>query len=137
MTYECLQCGDCCNQNPGWFAPGEMEKAAEHLSMSTDEFAKNFLIIDSIELQEFGKVEVFAPLRMNKFNEPARPPLTRVDFFYRYFTGRCIFFKDKGCMIYPHRPIECKNYYCSKISGGLDDIGITHEKIAQMWVEQQ
>jgi len=132
-SYQCLQCGACCRQSPGWFAPGEIELAAQHLALSVEDFSKQYLIIDSIEIAAFGKIEVFAPLRLNKFNQPALPPLSRADYLYRYFEGRCIFFQNEHCVLYPFHPLECKNYFCSRIVNGTDDIHLTHEAIAMLW----
>ena len=131
----CLQCGECCKSNPGWFAPGEIEKAAKYLSMITEEFVGKYLVIDCIELPGYGKVEAFVPLRMNKFNEPARKPLTRVDYFYRYFNGRCIFYNNESCDIYPCRPMECRGYYCEKINHDAQDKSISREEIGLLWYE--
>jgi len=131
--YKCRQCGACCQHSPGWFAPDEVESAARYLSLSVENFAKTYLIIDSIEIPSYGKIEVFAPLRLNRFNAPALPPLSRADYLYRFFEGPCIFYQNDNCLIYPYRPLECKNYYCAEIAGSADDIGLTHEAIALLW----
>jgi Fe-S-cluster containining protein len=130
---ECLRCGECCSTNPGWFAPGEIEKAAEYLAMDVRDFSKKFLVIDGIQIEGCGKIEVFAPLRLNRLGEPALPPLSRADYFYRYFPGKCIFYKGDTCEIYPYRPIECRNYQCSRMVNDRDDIFMPHEEIAMLW----
>lgn len=127
----CIRRGYCCKNTPGWFAPGELEKAAEHLGMTPDEFANNYLVIDGYELPELGWVKVFAPVRLNRFNEPAMPPLSEVDDIYRYLNGPCIFYKENGCEIYPARPMECRSYFC----GRDKDLNIDRKEIAIYWYD--
>ena len=127
---KCKRRGYCCQHFPGWFGPGEVEKAARHLGMEVDSFVRTYLVIDGIEVEGHGWVDVFAPVRLNKFGEPALPPLSRADSFYRYFDGPCIFFKDNGCIIYPCRPIECRCYYC----GRPEEKNLSHKEIALMWI---
>ncbi|MCP4136942.1 MAG: hypothetical protein GY754_38600 [bacterium] len=126
----CTRRGACCRNSPGWFAPGEMEKAAEFLKLSPKEFVSTYCIIDGIELPDHGRVDVFAPLKTDRFGEPALPPLERVDWLYRELAGSCIFFTDNGCSIYPARPIECARYLCSQ----PPEKNISHTEIARMWV---
>jgi Fe-S-cluster containining protein len=127
----CQRKGDCCRSFPGWFAPGEVEKAAEFLGMTVDAFVRQYIIIDGITVEGYGWVDVFAPVRLNKHGEPALPPLSRADFFYRYFKGPCIFFKDNRCRIYPYRPVECRHYFC----GQSPEQNLSHLKIAWMWIK--
>ena len=124
----CERKGDCCRSFPGWFGPGEVEKAAGHLTMNVDAFVRKYIIIDGVLVKGHGWVNVFAPIRLNKHGEPALPPLSRVDFFYRYFKGPCIFYKDNGCMIYPSRPIECRYYFC----GQTPEKNLSHEEKARI-----
>ncbi|MBN2533599.1 MAG: hypothetical protein JXB88_11935 [Spirochaetales bacterium] len=125
----CKRKGDCCRSFPGWFGPGEVEKAASHLGMTADAFVRRYIIIDGMTVEEYGRVDVFSPVRLNKHGEPALPPLSRVDFFYRYFKGPCIFFKDNGCMLYPFHPIECRYYFCDQ----PPEKNLSHKEIALMW----
>ncbi|MBN2441571.1 MAG: hypothetical protein JXJ04_09490 [Spirochaetales bacterium] len=127
----CQRKGDCCRSFPGWFGPGEVEKAAQHLGMEVDDFARKYLIIDGIEVEGHGWVDVFAPVRLNKHGLPAFPLLSRVDVFYRYFEGPCIFFKENGCILYPCHPIECRHYFC----GQPEEENLSHQEIARMWID--
>jgi hypothetical protein len=43
----CYGRGACCRNNPGWFGPGEMEKAAEHMGMEPEAFFRKYLVVVS------------------------------------------------------------------------------------------
>ena len=125
----CIQRGHCCRTSPGWFGPGEIEQAAELLEITPEEFARQYLIIDGIKLDGMGLVEVFAPVKLDRFGEPALPPLSRVDDLYRYLKGQCVFFNGLGCRIYEARPIECRGYFCAN----PPEDNLSHGEIALFW----
>ena len=127
----CIRRGLCCRTNPGWFAPGEVEKAAKLLELPADEFVRTYLIIDAVELEDEGRVEVFAPVKLDRFGKPAFAPATRVDDWYRTLPGSCIFFADNGCRIYEARPIECRAYLCSN----LPEENLSKEEVGGLWRE--
>lgn len=124
----CVRRGLCCKSSPGWFAPGEVEKAAALLGLTPDAFVRRFAIIDRIEV-DGAPVEVFAPVKLDRFGEPARKPATRVDDWYRMLRGRCVFFDGHGCGIYAARPIECARYVC--VNDPADNL--SHLDIARLW----
>jgi Fe-S-cluster containining protein len=127
----CIRRGLCCRSSPGWFAPGEAERAAELLGMAPDAFAKQYLVIDACDIEGHGRVEVFAPVKLDRFGQPALRPLTRVDELYRILRGVCVFFEEGGCRIYAARPIECRRYVCTN----PPEENLDHETIARMWQE--
>lgn len=127
---KCIRRGYCCRSAPGWFAPGEVEKAAAHLEMKADDFVRQYLVIDGIDVEGHGWVDVFVPVRLNKMGEPALPPLHRVDNIYRYFDGPCIFYQNQNCRLHPHHPLECRRYFC----GQPEEKNISHKEIALLWV---
>jgi len=124
----CIRRGLCCKSSPGWFAPGEVERAAESLGMSPDAFARQFLVIDSTDV-DGERVEVFAPLKLARDGTPAIAPLARADVLYRTLRGRCVFFEGEGCRIYAARPHECKHYVCTN----APELNPSHESIARLW----
>ena len=126
----CVQRGLCCRTSPGWFAPGEVERAADLLGMDPDELVRTCLVIDSVELGEAGLVEVFTPVKLDRFGSPALEPARRVDDWYRLLHGPCIFYDGRGCRIYDARPIECRAYLCSN----PPEANLSHEQIARMWL---
>lgn len=126
---KCVQTGRCCRNNPGWFGPGEAEKAAESLGMSMEQFVREFLVIDSLELEAGKKVEVFAPAKLEEDGSWVSPPNTKADAAYKFKPGRCIFFDGPGCRIYQARPIECRHYSCIH----RPEQNLSRREIAQMW----
>lgn len=126
----CIQRGLCCRSSPGWFAPGEVEKAAELLGLSPDTLVKKFLIVDSIEVD--GQiVHTFAPVKLDRFGKPALPTGRPVDALYRALRGVCVFFDGKGCKIYAARPLECQRYLCTQPA----EKNLSHAELAAMWAE--
>ena len=75
----CIRRGLCCQSSPGWFAPGEVERAAALLELTPDDFVRKHLVVDGCELEGHGWVHVFAPVKLALDGEPALPPASRVD----------------------------------------------------------
>ena len=124
----CIRRGICCRSSPGWFGPGEVDKAAAHSGMEPDDFVRTYLVIDDHEI-DGEPVYVFAPVKLGRDNKPAIPPASRVDALYRALRGTCVFFKDNGCSIYPVRPMECEAYVCTN----EPEDNLSHEAIARLW----
>ena len=124
----CIRRGLCCKSNPGWFAPGEADKAAELLGMSFEDFAKTYLVIDSVVVDE-SPVDVFVPVKVGRDGTPNARPLTRVDKLYTRLPNPCVFFRDNGCGIYEARPYECRRYICTNKASDNP----SHEEIGRMW----
>lgn len=125
----CIRRGICCRSSPGWFAPGEVEQAAEVLGITPHELVGQSLVIDSIDV-DGERVEVFAPVKLDRFGKPALRPGARVDDLYRFLRGVCTFFDGNGCGIYEARPYECRQYVCTNAPEENAD----HESIARMWL---
>lgn len=124
----CIRRGICCRSSPGWFGPGEVEKAAALKGMDPDAFVKTFLIVDTVEV-DGETVHAFAPVKLDRMGEPALPPATVVDPLYRALSGPCIFFDGSGCGIYGARPMECVSYVCTTPS----EEHLSHEAIGRLW----
>lgn len=124
----CDHCKGCCESRPGWFAPGEAEKAAEHLGLSLPEFFAKHLGVDWIEACEETEGEVFilAPaLEGEPAGEeyPGRP------------TGRCSLLTAEGtCMIHPAKPRECAHAHHDHTRQQARDL---HMETGLMWKEHQ
>jgi Fe-S-cluster containining protein len=82
LSFECLQCGDCCIGAPGtiYVSGAEIDAIADHLRLSQDAFRNRFLypFKDSYSIREDR-------------------------------AGRCLFY-DGGCTIYDHRPHQCRTF---------------------------
>lgn len=127
----CIRRGWCCKTSPGWFGPGEIEGAAALLGHEPGDFAARYLVIDGCEVPEHGWIEVFAPVKLDRFGQPALRPLSRVDELYRWLKGACVFYDGSGCRIYAARPAECRAYDCTH----APEQNLSHEAIARRWAE--
>lgn len=119
----CSTCQGGCERKPGWFMPGQAEKAAEHLGMTLQEFFDTYLAVDWFEGSE--DVFVLSPALASEGGGgmfPADP------------TGRCIFFKEGRCEIHEVKPFECSSWWCDEPRDGFID---RHHEVAQAWLEHQ
>jgi Fe-S-cluster containining protein len=120
---QCKTCSSACTFKPGWFLPGEAEKAAKFMKMSFKEFFKKYLAIDWWNGEKYGdETFVIAPaLRGHPTGEeyPATP------------TGACIFFVNKRCAIHGAKPFECQMFWHEETinSAGKD----RHKQVAEAW----
>lgn len=121
----CDYCRSCCAHKPGWFRPGEAERAAELLAMPFREFFKHCLTVDwweagdGIDHDVFVLSPVFVGAKAGGM--ASSPPL-----------GRCVFFgPDERCRIYAARPYECAESLCTRIDG--DEIRAEHIESAKAW----
>ncbi len=112
----CIRRGLCCKSNPGWFAPGEVEQAAQSLNMDPDEFVRTHLVVDWLEDPEGNKTYVFAPAKLGRDNKPLEPTGANVSRLYGLLKGPCIFYThaQRACLIYKARPSECRQYICTE-----------------------
>jgi len=103
MECKCKKCVDGCSFAPGWFKPGEAEKAAELLGLSMKAFFKRHLIVDywcGDNKTDWVTVFVLKPNIVGyKPGDmcPANP------------MGRCSFLTSENlCAIHTAKPFECK-----------------------------
>ena len=126
MECKCERCKRACSYNPGWFMPGEAEKAATYLDLSLQEFFDQYLGVNWWEESEETDNDIFllAPMiiDMQAGREyPGNPE------------GQCIFFENDLCKIHKVKPYECAEY----IHGHNDDIPERHWKVSEAWKEHQ
>ncbi|MSP91029.1 MAG: hypothetical protein EXR79_04370 [Myxococcales bacterium] len=124
----CIRRGLCCRSSPGWFAPGEVERAAALLGQEPDAFVRRWLVVDSVDV-DGQSVNAFAPVKLDRFGKPALPTGKPVDALYRVLRGPCVFFNGTGCRIYGARPYECRQYVCTN----APEQNASHEDIGRMW----
>jgi Fe-S-cluster containining protein len=130
----CCGRGRCCENNPGWFAPGEMEKAAEWMKLPVEEFVSRYLVLNSIQLTDLpGRptVEAFVPTKVDEKGQPLEGAGRRSSRVYQYMKGPCVFYKDRRCEIHPVRPMECRAYFCEQD----EKLNLSHEQIGKLWYE--
>ncbi len=87
LRFKCTGCGKCCTGGPGivWITEAEMEKIAAYLKISLSAFKRTYIRhIDN----RFALIE-------------RKTPDGEYD---------CIFLKDKKCMVYQDRPLQCRTF---------------------------
>ena len=121
LDFKCQHCGECCRRYYIISLPREIEGQAKFLGMEKSEFlekkAQLFLrIFPSGHTTE--KSVVSSALIPKKFSEIIEGHLGYAPEFFivipmvaflRKENGECQFYeKEKGCTIYPARPLECR-----------------------------
>jgi len=116
----CKRCISACSNKPGWFLPGEVEKTAKFLDMTTQDFFDKYLAVDW-----FRDTFVLAPAIIES-KPGGMYPLNP--------HGQCIFFKNNRCSIHAVKPFECRNYNHNKRT---EESQATHELVAKEWEPHQ
>lgn len=119
----CAACVKACETNPGWFAPGEAEKAADLLGMGFAEFRDKFLV------REYwvGGAHVYAPRRTC---QPEGFVVAR--WSDNFMEAPCVFLtEEKRCRIHSAKPFECRETAsCDPCHSGGPEM---RDKIQKMW----
>lgn len=121
---ECHTCVSACAYKPGWFMPGEAEKAAKLMKMSLKKFFNNYLGVDWWNGETYG-AETFILSPVTVSTEPG-------EIFEKNPTGVCIFYKDNRCRIHAAKPYECQMYWHGDTGGSA-----RHKKVAMAWKKHQ
>jgi Fe-S-cluster containining protein len=124
-TRESCTCDGCqraCKAKPGWFLPGEAEKAAALTGMSLQEFFDAHLAVDWWEVDGGGDAFVLSPAVVG-----AKPGSE----FPGNPNGTCVFFQGGRCRIHAAKPAECRALWHDGLPGGL------HEEVAMAWKDRQ
>ena len=84
LKFKCTGCGKCCTGSPGYvyLSHSDIQTLAEHLSLSTEEFTKNYT-----RWVEDGYALLDSP-----------------------GSSDCIFLKDQKCTAYTARPTQCRTF---------------------------
>ena len=128
----CYGRGRCCQNNPGWFGPGEIEKTAALLGLEPEALFRKYLVVVTTRVEdEPGQpsVDCFAPAKVDAAGAPLTPTGARVPRVYDFMTGPCIFYKDERCAIHAARPIECRRYFCEQ----PPEKNLSRAELARMW----
>ncbi len=130
----CCGRGRCCENNPGWFAPGEVEAAAEWMGMTPQAFVEKYLVLGSVRLtSEPGQptVEAYVPTKVDQNGQPLDGAGKRPSRAYQFMVGPCTFYKEGRCAIHPVRPMECRGYFCEQD----ESLNISHQQIGKLWYD--
>ncbi len=119
---QCDECKFACVRCPGWFKPGEAEKAAELKGMSFDEFFGEYLTVNW--WVDSPDVFLLSPATTNGNPGDMAPN----DPF-----GKCVFFKGGLCEIHDAKPFECRQFMHGDSSGTVEE---RHESAADAWRDQ-
>ena len=124
----CEACVNACKRMPGWFAPGEAEKAAEAIGIPWEEFKKK-LIID----YWCGENEtyVWRPRRITGDENSNGGHLDVASWGSAFARGVCSFLEADRCTIHKVKPYECRHTKCA----GKPEKLQLREKISKMWQE--
>lgn len=126
----CANCQLACQHTPGWFRPGEAERAAKLLGLTLRQFFKKCLRVNYWEAEE--NVYVLSPAVVERGQTgdmaPANPK------------GTCVFFQNNRCAIYAARPHDCA--YGNPCEGlrnekKLDAAKRDHERTVALWKAHQ
>lgn len=99
----CDDCSDGCHESPGWFAPGQAERVAEHLGVTLEELFRDKLVVEywagGID-DHATDIHVLAPANYaSTSGEKAE---------FSKMRARCVFLDNEGlCSIHPVKPKEC------------------------------
>jgi Fe-S-cluster containining protein len=97
----CADCTSACTFKPGWFMPGEAERAAEHLGTTLAELFRTKLGVDWWDDPD-RDIFLLAPAvtAMDPGEEyPGNPK------------GTCVFFVEGRCSIHEVKTFECREYH--------------------------
>lgn len=97
----CSSCQGACATKPGWFMPGEAEKAAEHLGLSLTDLFHQSLSVDWWERDADVPHDVFILSPAVMGGSPGSE-------FDADPGGICVFFKEGRCSIHEVKPFECR-----------------------------
>jgi len=116
----CDECVSACQRKPGWFAPGEAERAAEFLGVPWEQFRKR-LILDFWDAWE--PIYVYSPRQVGVDDDREV-----MQWSSAFATAPCVFLSKGRCTIHPVKPLECKRAFpCRAIDGN------PHEEVMELW----
>jgi Fe-S-cluster containining protein len=117
----CQYCRDGCTAKPGWFLPGEAEKAAEFMGMTLPEFFREYLAVDWWESEP--DIFVLSPALRGEETGTEFPGDPQ---------GECVFYENERCRIHEVKPAECRERWCGDRHGPS-----IHGDVAQEWAAHQ
>lgn len=117
----CAFCREGCDIKPGWFLPGEAERAAEFMNLPLEEFFRRYLAVDWWVAEP--NIFLLSPAIAGEYPGEEFPGDPR---------GTCVFYKEGRCQIHLVKPHECRERWC-----GDRDPGTTHQDVAAAWAAHQ
>lgn len=122
----CAKCVAACENRPGWFKPGEVEKVADYLGIPLPQLFKDALAVDWWEADEdFPETFVLAPAMTGEEAGSEYPGDPH---------GACVFLVEGRCSIHPVKPFECRSYHHDDRQAAMDE---RRQSVVKEWVEHQ
>lgn len=118
----CAWCQNACTNKPGWFLPGEAEKAAEFMGMTLPEFFAAYLAVDWWEGAD-EDIFLLSPAVVGEETGTEFPGDPR---------GTCVFLEKGRCRIHPAKPHECARAWC-----GDSGASYSHKETGMAWEGHQ
>ncbi len=87
VCFECQRCGHCCGGSPGYvfLSDEDLEAIPAYLGVGKDEFIASYC--RKVDMGSYSQLSL----------------VEKEDY-------DCVFLTDKGCSIYPVRPLQCSTY---------------------------
>lgn len=115
----CHECQAACQRKPGWFLPGEAERAAQLMDMTMEDFFSRYLAVDWLEDYP-DDIFVLSPVVVGEDPGEEFPGDPR---------GTCVFYVEGRCQIHEAKPYECRAYWCGMKRGDA----LSHEEVGRRW----
>lgn len=124
----CERCQQACTNTPGWFRPGEAEKAAKLMKLSLPVFFRRYLGVN----WWCGDPDVFvlAPALVGEKAGREYPGNPK---------GTCVFFKAGRCDIHAAKPYDCAygNPHDERTPERATLDVVAREKTVALWSKEQ
>ncbi|MGX8685766.1 MAG: YkgJ family cysteine cluster protein [Spirochaetales bacterium] len=87
LKFSCQGCRVCCSVDPGFvfLSEDDIQRMADGLSMERQAFIDTYC-----RIVDMGQMKMISLLEKENYD--------------------CIFLTDKGCKVYPYRPVQCATY---------------------------
>lgn len=121
----CSDCQGACQNKPGWFKPGEAEKAADFMGMDLKNFFNKKLGVDWYENPD---IFLLAPAMKN---------MTPGEMYPGKPHGECVFYRDGKCEIHPVKPHQCRVYDHDLDLNSGEKVGEYNFNTAKHWDKEE
>lgn len=129
MECQCETCKTACRRRAGWFAPGEVAKAAAGMGLPAQDFFNKYVAVDYYIAEDEGglmnPIFVLAPA-LGDIHPGQEYPFDCI--------GKCTFYQNELCLIHADKPNECR-FYDHTVSN--ETASENRKKIVQAWKENQ
>ncbi len=126
---DCRHCREACLNSPGWFMPDQLQPLARHLKLTQEEVFAQYLAVGVTAMPDGSLRHGVMPHKLRDGKKPGSvwtlPELAQ--------PGRCVFFDQGLCSIYPVRPFECARMLHTRSN---ESIKLRH-RIVERWTPEE